>query len=107
MVELIKLEIETLGFFQLVEGQTRSWIGQEDSMPDHLWTNKPENVLQIRNIVRSSSDHNVVEALIRIKGKAGISQEVLKIKRKNFDDMKFKQDVQNINWDENVPEEQH
>ena len=38
MTDLVKSEIQTLGFHQLVRGITRSWPHQEDSTLDHCWT---------------------------------------------------------------------
>ena len=100
MIEQTKLMIETEGFFQLVEGHTRAWKNQDDSCLDHIWSKNPEKILQIRNVVRASSDHNVVEVSIRVRGKVGESQEVLKRKRKKFDDQRFKDSVARIEWKE-------
>ena len=84
MVENTKLDIETSGFFQLVEGQTRSWTNQDDSCLDHVWTNYPGKVIKIRNVVRAISDHNVVELQIRIRGKISDTSRNPEEKKKKF-----------------------
>ena len=98
MVESTKLVIETIGFFQLVEGQTRAWKNQEDSCLDHIWTNFPGKILQVRNVVRAISDHNVIECSVRIKGKLGQTQEIQKRKRKNYSEVRYKNSIKNIDW---------
>ena len=53
MVNMTKGTIETMGYHQLVRGATRSWPHQEDSLVDHLWTETPEDILEVRNVVRT------------------------------------------------------
>ena len=91
MIENTKTVIETEGFFQMVEGHTRTWKEQDDSCLDHIWTKNPDKLLQIRNVVRAISDHNVVEMSVRVKGKVGESQEIQKRKRKQFNEKRFKE----------------
>ena len=100
MVESTKLEVETAGFFQLVEGHTRTWKDQDDSCLDHIWANNPGKILQIRNVVRAISDHNVVETTVRIRGKLGETQEIQKRKRNHFNENRFKEDIARIDWEE-------
>ena len=45
MVEVVKTEIETKGFFQVIEEITRTWPGVEDSLLDHCWVNCPEKII--------------------------------------------------------------
>ena len=45
MVQLVKDEVEVLGFCQLIRGMTRLWSGQPESLVDQLWTNKPGCVI--------------------------------------------------------------
>ena len=63
MIERTKVEIETVGFVQMVQNITRSWPGQADSLVDHLWTNDPERIINCSNIVRAGLDHNFISAL--------------------------------------------
>ena len=48
MIEKVKLEIEMSGFQQLVQGMTRSWPGQQDSLLDQVWVNNPEKVISVQ-----------------------------------------------------------
>ena len=42
MVDLVKEEIKTLNYCQIIEGITRSWPGQESSLIDQCWTTHPQ-----------------------------------------------------------------
>ena len=86
MFELLKSEILTLGFVQLVKGMTRAWPGKKDSLIDHLWTNRPDRISHLANKVRSQGDHNLILAEIRIKKSPVIQQEftVRNMKKKKF-----------------------
>ena len=74
MVDLVKNVIETKGFVQTVQGVTRSWPNQSDSLIDHCWTNRPEKITQCNNVVRSISDHNVISIRFRTKGHNGAAR---------------------------------
>ena len=47
MTNLVKTQIETLGFHQMVTGSTRFWPGTRPSLVDKCWTNCPERLLKI------------------------------------------------------------
>ena len=100
MIESTKNAIETEGFFQLVKGATRSWIGQRDSMVDHSWTNNPGMVLETRNIPRGPSDHNVILSKIRMKGVERQNQEQIIRDWKKFDLNRFKTNLKKLPWDQ-------
>ena len=84
MTDLVKTEIETLGFLQYVTKNTRSWPGQEDSLLDQCWSAHPHRIISCRNLVRASSDHNLIEVILRIKGKPSYAGEILSRNRKDF-----------------------
>ena len=65
MTELLKNNIETMGFHQLIETATRFWPNQSSTLLDHSWTNRPLKIVKTANISRSSSDHNVIITTIR------------------------------------------
>ena len=44
MVNLVKTRIETIGFQQLVNGVTRCWPNQSDSLIDKIWVNCPDKI---------------------------------------------------------------
>ena len=60
MIDQVKNRIETLGFSQLVEGNTHFWINTS-SLIDHCWTDCPNRILKIKNENRASSDHNAIQ----------------------------------------------
>ena len=79
MVELTQEQIELIGFAQLVSSVTRSLKNQADSILDHIWVNSPTMVISHQNLVRSTSDHNV---LIANKAAKNINQGGQNIKKR-------------------------
>ena len=69
MVNMMKNEVETLGYSQSIVGPTRFWPGQNSSLIDQCWTNSPELLLSSRNLADGTSDHNPIEIMVRLKGK--------------------------------------
>ena len=98
MTDLVKNCIETMGFNQLIRGPTRFWPNQTSSLIDQCWANCPEKVLTATNIRNGTSDHNLIEAVIKIKGKIGTPKEILKRKMKNWDNDIFRQRIESIDW---------
>ena len=56
--------LEANGFCQLVKDVTRCWLGQSDSLIDHVWSNEPNRIISVTNNVRSVGDHNVITMII-------------------------------------------
>ena len=77
MVSMLKDNIDTENFQQLVVGPMRFWPNQVSSLIDHCWTNSPEILLNVKNISRAGSDHNVISMRIRIRGDGNQSHEML------------------------------
>ena len=100
MVELVKLEIETLGFNQQVTGNTWSLNGQPEGLLDHVWMNHPEKLIYINNNFRAFSDHNMIQLAIRTKGKSEQPQEFIKRDRRNFNTDRYKKKISEIDWRE-------
>ena len=100
MVEQTKMDIETLGFSQIINGKTRSWRGQQDSCIDHVWTNTPELTIKTINTCRDPSDHHVIGVQVRLKGSEGSSHEFYTRKRANFNTENYRQKLRKINWEE-------
>ena len=67
MVDKMKELIETVGFQQLIVGHTRSWRQQADSLLDYMWSNCPERTVKTFNIMRGSSDHNLIGLKLALK----------------------------------------
>ena len=91
MTEILKNEIETLGFIQVIKRNTRSQAHHVDSLLDHCWTSNPQRIL-------SSSDHNLIEVVIRIKGKPSKAVEILARSKKNLDVKRFGEKMAEIDW---------
>ena len=100
MVDMVKNQVETLGFAQVVNGITRCWIGQTSSLLDQCWTNCGTRLASCRNLVRSSSDHNLVEIVIRLKGVNKTPKEIIKRNRNSFDPAEFKSRASQVDWSE-------
>ena len=98
MTDLIKNEIETSGFFQMVTGMTRTWPGQPDSQIDHLWMNFPQKLVSIKNIPCASSDHNLILASITKKLKSTDRHNFICRDRRNLDPAIYKSEIEKIDW---------
>ena len=100
LVQMVKTQIETLGFCQLVNKVTRKWPGQPSSIIDHLWTNSPGNLMSTSNQLRTSSDHNVTSTIIRTKDRQEHSHEITRRDRSKFNFATYKSKIQKIDWKE-------
>ena len=69
MVEMTTEEMETEDFTQMINGVTRTWRGQTDSLLDKCWVNKPKRIIIYTNEVRLSSYYNFINVLIKTKDK--------------------------------------
>ena len=100
MVDRVKIEIETLGFHQLIPGATRTWPNQPDSNLDQLWMNTPERLVTFKNQDRAFSDHNMIMATFRTKNRVQNIHDYTMRQRKNFDLDQYKRDLASIDWTE-------
>ena len=98
MIDLVKENIEVENFVQVVEKPTRFWPNTESSLLDQIWTNMPESLIKVKNIVRAGSDHNVVTATIRIKGKHIGAGETIARYMRGFDEKTYKNKVKDVDW---------
>ena len=76
MVNMIKNEIETIGFEQIVTGATRFWPGKSDSLIDHCWTNCQDKILSNQNVRNGTADHNSIEIVQKVKAKIGAPVDI-------------------------------
>ena len=100
MTEETKNEIETRGFVQIVEGITRTWEGQADSIIDHCWVNCLPRIMKVKNIVRAYADHNIVGDQLRMRGITSNSSE---FDMRGFEKMnkeKYLDKIKNLDWTE-------
>ena len=100
MVDMVKDQAETSGFSQIVTGYTRCWNGQSSSLLDQCWTNCATRISSCRNLVCGSSDHNLIEIIVRLKGINKSPKETVKRNCKNFNSKTFKEMVAGIDWTE-------
>ena len=99
LVNLLKDEIITRGFAQIVQNVTRCWPGKKDSLVDHVWSRNTEKIIQCNNKVRGVSDHNLIELILKIKGLNKVSQEIIKRSWKNSSLEQLRLEIGNKNWD--------
>ena len=98
MTEMVKDKIVTQGFSQLVHGPTRFWPNCEDSLIDQAWSNTPEQIISVSNVVNSVADHNVIEMIIRLKGRISTPKEVISRIITNLNFERYKLKISNIDW---------
>ena len=95
---MVKEEIETRNFTQIIEGDTRFWPGQKASAIDQCWVSEPQKIISSMNKTRSVGDHNLVGVTYRIKGQDNSSQNIMKRNRKSFDVKLYRARVKTIDW---------
>ena len=100
MITDTKNSLEAGGFFQLIDDVTRTWPGQVDSLIDHFWTNDPQKIINVSNVVRAVGDHNMISASIRMKGSDTRRLDTRKRSYKNFDLSLYRQKLEMENWSE-------
>ena len=98
MVEDSKQYLEAGGFLQFIHDITRSWPGQVDSTIDHFWSNAPERVSNTSNLLRTVGDHNVITALVRVKGVDVRRLDVRRRSFKNFDPVVYRSRLKALDW---------
>ena len=100
MTDLVKSRIETLGFHQTVEGDTRYWPHAENSLLDQCWTNCPARIVSATNRTRGSSDHNILVTNIRVAGSINNPKEILLRDKRYLDWDIIKSEAEAIDWTE-------
>ena len=98
MVDRVKEDIETLGFGQIIQGVTRTWPGQPDSLIDQCWMNSLGRIIYYRNIERAFSDHNLIIVSFRTKRRIEDKHEVVKREMKIFYTKIYREEIAKIDW---------
>ena len=98
MVDLVKTDITTLNFNQVIQGPTRFWPGVQPSMIDHCWGNSIEKIMNIKNLTRGAGDHNVISVTYKLKGKTTSRLEKLGRDRRNMSVEEFKRRLHLTDW---------
>ena len=99
MVLLTQHEIESTGFVQVIDQITRSQSNQNDSLIDHVWINHPSKLLSHINMVRASSDHNVIGVNVTLKEPKTGGNNTIKRSWKNFKETRFVEKLKSIDWE--------
>ena len=98
MTNMVKTMTEMEGSIQMVSNPTHFWQGCSNSLLDQLWSNCAHKIISVKNLRDSASDHSVIEATIKLKGKIGAPSEIRKRTTKNFNIDLYRQKVADINW---------
>ena len=96
--QVVKDQIETEGFIQLLDKCTRFWPGKPPSLVDHIWTNSPNNIMTTANKVRAFSDHNCISAVIRTKDRPEQEHEIERRDRRKMDVSRYVRRISEIDW---------
>ena len=99
MTNMMKEQVELLGFNQLVKGDMRFWPGAAASLIDHCWTNALRKTVSVRNIVRPRGDHNLIELTIRVTGYNQYPKEVISRARGKMTAETLNEKMTEICWD--------
>ena len=100
MIDLIKEEIETRNFIQLIENPTRFWNKQTSSLIDQIWVNCANRIVEWKNTPRSTADHNVVSTVVRLKGVKVNQGEHIRRSTKKWNTIEYVRLVGLIDWQE-------
>ena len=98
LVDRMVEQVYPHGVHQCVQVPTRSWPGQADSGPDHIYTNCPEKLSKPVVQFRGFSDHRLIYATKYAKN---IRENVKYCKKKvlqAFYEQEFLAEVQNLSW---------
>ena len=98
MTDLVKDGPESEGACQLVNGATKFWPNQRNSLIYQVWANCPQKIITVNKVSHGTTDHNIVELVVKVKGKIGSPQVIRKRSMKNWDSNLFKARVADIDW---------
>ena len=70
-----------------------------DTLIDHTWTNRPENILECKNLIRATADHNALQTIFRTKGQINGTQEMIKRWRTDFKVDEYQNMISLIDWE--------
>ena len=99
MVELLKEEIVTRNFTQMILGPTRYWKDKTPSLIDQCWVNDPGRVSNIKNTVRGTADHNMISICYRMAGKVSSPHETISRDWNKLEESELVRRISLVNWD--------
>ena len=100
LVEITKSILETAGFSQVITGTTRAWPEQTSSLIDHIWSNSVQRILSWKNEPKAAGDHNMISAVIRIKGNDSRRLDTRKRIYSKFDSTIYRQILEGYDWNQ-------
>ena len=99
MIEMVKVDIQSLNVNQVIQGPTRFWPGTTPSLIDHCWGNTAERMCNIRNLTRGTGDHNLISVSYKMSGKISSRLETKMRDRRKFSSEEFKRRLRLTSWD--------
>ena len=100
MMNLVKQEIETLGYSQVVKKATRFWPNTEESLIDQIWTNRLDRISNIINQPRTVGDHNLIGCQISLKEVVYNNHNSIRRNWKTFCKDRYLFKIENTEWDD-------
>ena len=98
LVDVLTNRIFPHGVQQCVRVPTRSWPGQQDSCLDHIYTNTPDKLSKPEVKLMGSSDHKLVQVTRFSRSFKQNIRYCRKRSYKNFSEVDFLREVENISW---------
>ena len=98
LVDILTNRIFPHGVQQCVREHTRSWPGQQDSCLDHIYTNTPDKLRKPEVKLMGSSDHKLVQVTRFSRSFKQNIRYCRKRSYKNFSEVDFHREVENISW---------
>ena len=97
----LKQVTDSFNLTQVISGATRI-TNSSSTQIDLIFSNKPERIIKSYNFITGLSDHNLILMTRKVNGKKGPvsaqTMDYMKIPKNKKED--FKNEVQNIKWDE-------
>ena len=100
MTNLMKHEIETLGYNQVIQNATRFWPNTDESLIDQIWTNRVDRISNIINQPRTVGDHNLIGCQISLKDVVFYNHNSIRRNWKTFSKARYLNKIENIDWSE-------
>ena len=100
MIKILKEEIITRNFHQMIQGPTRFWPGARPSLIDQCWSNNAVKLSNIGNVTRGTADHNMIRVNYRLKGNISSRLETKGRDRRKFCEKEFKRRMALQDWSE-------
>ena len=98
LIEESFIRIIPYGFSQLVNVATRHFPGQESAGLDHIFTNIPEKIQEVKTIHWGGSDHMMLLAVRKARSMVSHPSYVRKRSYKQFDPVTYVSMVKAVSW---------